>query len=415
VVIVVGMVVLAFFASGLFLLVREGRFDPIGWGIMLSMGTYACFRSRAIPYFILTILPPLALALVRIADQRSPGGQERSRRWLERAGALVFLLVLAASIVDQALYRPRFPRGFGVRPNLFPEGASAFLERHRLDGRLFNAYQFGGYLIWRRWPANQVIIDGRYDAVLFDQALLEAYFRAYRSPDTLHRLTAAYRAEILVLSVSRNSLRMAYIDEDPRWVLVYWDNVAEVFVRRGGRHAGLAADHEYRLTRAEPDLSYLTAYRGDRETWSRAVGELKRAAADNPENTWAWLGLAQETRAAGPPAVRDRLEALTHLVALLPAQPATGGLHAERAEVLLQFGRSDEAAAAAREALRLDGSLLPARWVLAVAAERRGDWAEARDQYRGILARLDSGHAEAPAIRARLDAAERNLREASRR
>jgi len=55
---------------------------------------------------------------------------------------------------------------------------------------VFNAYEFGGYLLWRRWPANQVLIDGRYDAVLFDEALLEEFaktllgqpgaFRKYR-------------------------------------------------------------------------------------------------------------------------------------------------------------------------------------------------------------------------------------------
>ncbi|HYB74327.1 MAG TPA: hypothetical protein VED18_13220, partial [Candidatus Sulfotelmatobacter sp.] len=410
VLIVLGVLALAFFASGLFLLVREGRIDPVGWGIILSMGTYAFFRSRAIPYFVLALLPFLALALAQLADQVPPRGGASWRRWAAPAAAVACVLVLAASVADQALYRQRFPRGFGVRPNLFPEGASAFLERHRLDGRLFNAYQFGGYLIWRRWPANQVIIDGRYDAVLFDQDLFEAYMRAYRSPDTLNRLTAAYHVDILVLGVGRHSMHMGYIGEDPRWARVYWDNVAEVFVRRAGRHAALAAEGEYRLTRADPDPSYLAAYRADPATWSRAVGELKRAVAENPENAWAWLGLAQEMRAAGPAAVRDRLEALTHLVALLPAQPTTGELHSERAEVLLQLGSPDEAAAAARRALRLDGGLVQARRVLAAVAERRGDWAEARDQYRAILARVDAGNAEAPAIRARLDAAERALK-----
>jgi tetratricopeptide (TPR) repeat protein len=318
--------------------------------------------------------------------------------------------VLGASIADQALLTPRLPPGFGVRAGFFPEGASAFLERHRLDGRLFNAYEFGGYLIWRRWPANQVLIDGRYDAVLFDERLLQDYEAAYRSPAALDRITAAYGVDILVLNANPTRQRIPFLDAHPAWARVYWDNVAEVFVRREGRHAGLAADHEYRLTRAEPDLGYLAAYRADRETWSRAVAELKRAAAENPENTWAWLGLAQESRAAGPSAARDRLEALTHLVALLPSRPTTGGLHAERAEVLLQLGRSDEAAAAALQALRLDGSLLPARWILAIVAEGRGNWAEARDQYRAILARVDAGHAGAPAIRARLDAAERALK-----
>ena len=47
--------------------------------------------------------------------------------------------------------------------------------------------------------------------------------------------------------------------------------------------------------------------------------------------------------------------------------------------------------------------------LLAMAAERRAAWAEARDHLRAILRRLEPDHAEAPAIRARLDAAERAL------
>ncbi len=173
VVIVLSVVLVVFTATAVILLVRECRFDSVGWGIVLTMGTYAVLRNRAVPYFVIALLPLLALALVRVAGHLPARGVERPHRWLERIGALACLLVLTASIADQAFLTPRNPPGFGVRPRFFPEGATAFLERHRLDGRVFNSYKFGGYLIWRWWPANQVLIDGRYDAILFDEALLE--------------------------------------------------------------------------------------------------------------------------------------------------------------------------------------------------------------------------------------------------
>lgn len=143
---------------------------------------YLVFRAAGFPGLVLlrlflllliALLPLLALALVRVAGHLPARGVERPHRWVERIGALACLLVLTASIADQAFLTPRNPPGFGVRPRFFPEGATAFLERHRLDGRVFNSYKFGGYLIWRWWPANQVLIDGRYDAILFDEALLE--------------------------------------------------------------------------------------------------------------------------------------------------------------------------------------------------------------------------------------------------
>jgi tetratricopeptide (TPR) repeat protein len=410
VVIILGVLLLAFLITALLLFAWEGRLDPVGWGIVLCMGTYAVFRNRAVPYFVLAVLPLLALALVRAAaglSARSPGWPSRR---LEQIGALACLLVLGASIVDQAFLTRRFAPGFGVAPGFFPEGAAVFLERHHLDGRMFNSYKFGAYLMWRRWPANQVFIDGRYDAILFDEALLEEYFLAHRDPAALDRIAAKYGVDILLLDADPDR-RIAYLTAPSPWARVYWDPVAEVFVRRNERYAAFIAAHEYRLTRSEADLSYLAAYRREPETWNRALAELRRAVLDNPRNELAWQGLAQEYGVAGPAALEQRLEALTRAIAVLANNPATGRLHAQQAEALLQSGRYEEAEAAARQALRLDSELLLPRWVLAAVAEHRGAWTEARDRLRDLLPRLGPDHPMAPRVRQQLEAAERRTRD----
>jgi tetratricopeptide (TPR) repeat protein len=378
------------------------------------MGTYAVLYLRAIPFFLLAVLPLLALALVRVADHALSQGPSGLSRRLVPLGSLACLLVLGGSILDQALLTSRFSHGFGLRPNFFPEGAVAFLERHHLNGRIFNTYHFGGYLIWRRWPANQVIIDGRYDAILFDEALLESMIQAYRSRAALDQIAAAYGIEILLLNADPRD-RMIHINQHPDWARVYWDPVAEIYLRRGGRYADLVGKHEYRLTRSEPDLSYLVAYRRDPATWGRALAELQRAVADNPANGMAWLALAQEYRAAGPDAAEQRLEAITRAAALMGRAPGLGRVHAERAEALLQLGRLDEAKTAAQLALRLQRDLLLPHSVLAAVAEHRGAWTEARNQLRAILGSLEPGDARWAGIRQRLEEAERRLREADAR
>ena len=127
--IVLGCILLVFGAVALFLLVRERQADPVGWGIVASRGLYAVFRNRAVPYFVLPILPLLALALVRVAPHLPPLAQRESRRRMEALGAVACGVVLIASIVDQAVFTRRFPLGWGVRSDLFPVQAAAFLER----------------------------------------------------------------------------------------------------------------------------------------------------------------------------------------------------------------------------------------------------------------------------------------------
>lgn len=408
-VIIFVVVLFAFIAVSILLWAWENRFDPVGWGVVLSMGTYAIMRNRAVPYFILAVLPLLGLAILPVVRHLPDEASDRPPQWLQRVGVVACLLVLTSSIVDQAFLTRRFPLGFGVAPGFFPEGAAAFLERNHLDGRIFNSYKFGAYLMWRRWPANQVFIDGRYDAILFDEALLEEYFLAHRDPAVLDRIAARYGVDILVLDADPKR-RIGYLAGPSAWARVYWDPVAEVFVRQNARRAAFIVAHEYRLTRSEADLSYLAGYRRDPETWNRALAELRRAVLDNPRNELAWQGLAQEYGVAGPAALEQRLEALNRAIAVLANNPATGRLHAEQAEALLQSGRYREAEAAARQALRLDSELLLPRWVLAAVAEHRGAWTEARDRLRDLLPRLEPDHPMAPLVRQHLEAAERHVR-----
>jgi tetratricopeptide (TPR) repeat protein len=408
-VIILGLLLLVFAVVAWVLFRWERRLDPVGLGIVLFMGTYAVFRNRAIPYFVLAALPFLALALAQLAEHLSTGAPARSPRRITQLGVLACFALLTLSIVDQAFLTRRFPPGFGVAPHVFPEQAGAFLERHRLDGRVFNSYQFGGYLMWRRWPANQMFIDGRYDAILFDEELLELYAQAHHAAAVLDRLAEKYDIEILLLDADRES-RVEHLQDNPSWSRVYWDPVAEVYVRRGGRFADFVAAREYRLTRSTTDLAYLEAYRGNPHTWAQSVAELRRAVEDNPENVLAWQGLAQEYGAAGPTALGQRLEALTRALAILTDNPAAGRLHAERAEVLLQLGRPAEAEAAAREALRVDRGLLLPWWVLAAVAERQGAWREAREHLHNLLERIDRGHPMVSRVRERLDGVERQLK-----
>lgn len=409
VVIVLGMIFVGFVVTALLLLRWEGRIDPVGWGIVLTMGTYAIFRNRAVPYFVLAVLPLLALALVRLADHLPARMSRESQRRLERIGVLACLLVLAASVGHQLFSPSRLEFGFGIKAYAFPDGAVAFLERHRLEGRIFNTYEFGGYLIWRRWPANHVFIDGRYDTILFDEGLLEAYIAAHRIPAALDRITETYGVEILLLDADPPR-QIPFLEKHPRWARVYWEPQAEVYVRRGGRYADLVATHEYRLTRPAADTAYLIPYRRDPEKWNQALAELRRAVRENPQNTVAWLALAQEYRAAGPGSLEERLDALTHAATLMTGRIGEGRAHGERAEVLLQLGRLDEAGVAAKRALRLDGELLLPRWVLASVAERRGNWAEAREHLRVVLARLEPGDPRVPSVRKNLDNVEQRLR-----
>jgi hypothetical protein len=117
----------------------------------------------------------------------------------------------------------------------YPAGAVQFLREHRLNGRLFNSYLIGGYLIWKGEP---VFIDGRalsenvyqdYERVMFGPA-----FDAAR-PEILDR----YGVQTIVMDsfayyTGNVYPLVAVLAADPAmkdWKLVYEDPQSMVFLR----------------------------------------------------------------------------------------------------------------------------------------------------------------------------------------
>jgi len=144
--------------------------------------------------------------------------------------------------------------GVGVDTRAVPEGALAYLDRIGMHGRLFNAFHFGGYIAWRDFPRRAPIIDGR-GWVPHD--LIEEIHFARVYPAHLSRLQRAYGFDAAVMDYA--SFAGEPLDDvlpgadaalnSSEWALVYWDDVALVYLRRTGSLAAVVERDEYRYLR----------------------------------------------------------------------------------------------------------------------------------------------------------------------
>ena len=119
---------------------------------------------RHLPLAAMTVVPALAAALLDGA--RGPGWRRRldpdSGGTPLRAIAILGLaaLIAAASGAKFIGWLPRFEE----RPSRpLPEAEVRHLVRHRVEGNGFNAYRFGGFLMFRMYPEERVFMDGRND------------------------------------------------------------------------------------------------------------------------------------------------------------------------------------------------------------------------------------------------------------
>jgi hypothetical protein len=114
--------------------------------------------------------------------------------------------------------------------NALPVTATNALARLGKPIRVFNYYDYGGYLVWRLFPeGGRVFIDGRVE--VYGPSIFADYLRvnnlAAAWPDVIERA----RPDAIVLPSSHPLVRL--LQQDPEWQQFSHDGVATVFTRVG--------------------------------------------------------------------------------------------------------------------------------------------------------------------------------------
>ena len=147
------------------------------------------------------------------------------RVWLENAGvaaAVLVLLMISSSATDFT------QRGLdrAISSN-YPVNAINFLRRNPVPGPLYNNLNWGGFLMWYM-PDYPVVVDGRNDLYGDD---LDKLFYGTQNADYSYK-TDPYLNESEVVLLDSNLPLAKVLTVDPRFRLMYHDDIATVFGRR---------------------------------------------------------------------------------------------------------------------------------------------------------------------------------------
>lgn len=214
------------------------RFDLPGLGIFVGLGAVSLLARRNIALFALGAAPFVARSLAAVHEHVPPRARQAGDL-ATRALALVMGPVLVAAgwfVVSNGFYRWNslvHEFGMGMLP-VFPDRAAAFARQMKLRPPLFNDLTSGGYLAWDRPLDSGVYIDGRLE--VYDIDFLSHYVDDLAVPDRWEADAEAAGIQTVVFGHwwPNHEALIRHLYDDPRWALVYFDDVALVFVRLAG-------------------------------------------------------------------------------------------------------------------------------------------------------------------------------------
>jgi hypothetical protein len=162
------------------------------------------------------VLPVILARHITIPTAYDPSHERRKLNFAVCCASILAIVVL-------------FPSSARLQSEInkdYPAAATAYIRSHRLTGRIFNNYQWGGYLEWFL-PEQKTFIDGRGDIFEF-HGVLKDYLDAtslHQSKEILDR----YRIDYVLIETDS---ALAYLlDNTSGWRRTYKDDQSVIFKR----------------------------------------------------------------------------------------------------------------------------------------------------------------------------------------
>ena len=187
---------------------------------------------RNIPFFAIAAAPILsewaAQALTGLRTWRRVEDRFAEIDAALQAGLWSALVVLIA--VGIFAYRDARTHAstFRFRQDLFPVQAADWVDQHPQSGRMFNDFNWGGYLLYRLWPRQQVFIDSQSD--FYGEALTKQAAEIAAGAPGWDADLVEY--DISWILVPRTSGLAQAAAASSAWQIEYQDDVAIILIRK---------------------------------------------------------------------------------------------------------------------------------------------------------------------------------------
>ena len=199
--------------------------------ILSGTGFMAILMTRNIPIFSIACAPILAKWIAKKLEA-IPAWQKFDGRFVNftvlfRFSILpIWIVVLTFGYILNAHSQGR--QIFQFNQQVFPVQAVNWLEKHPMEGNMFNEFNWGGYLLYRLWPRSLVFVDSQSD--FYGESLMREYVDILSAQDDWSNLLEKYHVDWVIIPT--NSPLAGFLVTEPGWAVAYQDTVAIIIQKR---------------------------------------------------------------------------------------------------------------------------------------------------------------------------------------
>ena len=196
--------------------------------VLLTCGVaYFGFLAARNVVLLAIVAPPLLTRQAALALQQRAPADALPRQPFAGSILINWFLLIVITLVVLLRVVTALPRSVNEAQiaKIVPVGAADYVLREHPPGPIFNAYNFGAYLMWRLYPDYPVYVDGRTD--LYDDDFLREYLDVALGRPVYQQTLDKYGVNLIIIDTG--SLLTDRLREDARWQKVYGDAVAEVY------------------------------------------------------------------------------------------------------------------------------------------------------------------------------------------
>ncbi|HLO18656.1 MAG TPA: hypothetical protein VK206_27745 [Anaerolineales bacterium] len=204
--------------------------------LVLSFTGMALYTSRMIPLFAIVVTPIAAKAVADwtrsdFSKSRLFALEQNISKTNSTANGWIWILaiiLLAATLLRSGETLDPQRRGNVFDPRFFPVDAVSWLEAHPQNGHMFNEFDWGGYLLLRLWPSQQIFMDGH--THIYGEALTREYEQVVTLGTGWENILKKYDVDWVIIRV--NTPLAKALSSSANWTTAYEDQTADIFIRK---------------------------------------------------------------------------------------------------------------------------------------------------------------------------------------